>query len=503
VPVAARVAEWANGPLAGTDAFVLGDQAVTFRELAARAAAVAAGLRGVERQSRNWQPGDARLLAIGTGNHPSFAELFVGGTAGDGACAVLDPLWGREQAREVLTRLRPDLLVVADRPDLRDLADELGIGVLTESTYEKWLASADPDRWLTAGADDSTFLVGFTSGSTGLPKAFHRSRRSWRVSLAAGRSVWAMDEHQHTFAPGPLAHGLCLYALAECLEAGATWHGLPAFDRAEVVRRLASVDIRRLVVVPTMLAALCEATGDTFPGVRAVVSGGAKLPPELVPSIRRVLPNAHVAEYYGASELGFVTAQTSGTESDDVGVAYPGVTIEVRDSAGSPVPEGEPGELWVRSPLRCDGYLWGEGGFRTDGEWATVGDVGRLSPDGRLHLVGRGGMVVTGGLNVYLSEVEAALTRLPQIDEAVVGSVPDDYLGRVLVAVISGDGAAGLSLERLRELCRPFLARYKVPRRCYTVSVWPRTASGKIARGEIEEWIAHDPSRLVPLPDRR
>lgn len=364
MPVAARVAGWAS-QRAGATAFAVGETGISFRDLAVRSAAVAAGMRRLDRRERDWLPGGGRLLAIGTGNDPAFAELFTGGTAGEGACAVLDPSWGVEQARAVLARLLPDLLVITgDRPDLRELAEELAIPTRTiGSRYESWLAEqdADPARWLVDGPDEHPFLVGFTSGTTGMPKAFYRNRASWRTSLAQGRPVWRMDESQHTFAPGPLAHGLSLYALAECLDAGATWYGLREFDRTAMTRRLATGPVRRLVVAPTMLAALCavtEGTGQAFPGVRAVVSGAAKLPEELRQRVRRVLPNAEVAVYYGASELGFVTVRAAEPEPaapEDVGVPFPGVTLQLRDSAGNPVPDGEPGVVWLRSPLCCAG----------------------------------------------------------------------------------------------------------------------------------------------------
>jgi acyl-CoA synthetase (AMP-forming)/AMP-acid ligase II len=515
MPVARQVATWAHEPSAKRPAFVLAGHTLTYQELAIRSAAVASGLSDVPRRPREWLPGTARLLAIGIGNHPSFAELFVGSTAGHGACAVLDPSWGIEQARAVLRRLRPDLLVVCDdQPDLRQLAADLDILTLvagqpdSPGSWQQWMdehRGADPAEFLTSGTGTTPFLVGFTSGTTGLPKAFWRTRESWRISLARGRPVWGMDASNHTLAPGPLVHGLSLYALAECLDAGATFHGLSRFDRLAMVRRLSSADISRLVVAPTMLAALCAAvaeTRQTFPGVCAVISGGAKLDVEFVRAIHEVLPNARVSEYYGASELGFVTVRFSGAEAiapGDVGTPFPGVTIEVRDTAGRVLPDGQVGVVHVRSPLCCGGYLWGDGGFRSAGEWATVGDIGWRSADGHLHLVGRGGMVVTGGLNVYPAEVEQVLTALPQIDKAVVTSVPDGYLGHALVAVISGPATAELTHTRLFELCRPTLAKYKVPRRFYTISEWPLTASGKIARGRIDEWIADDDTRLTPL----
>ncbi|MFI1619511.1 AMP-binding protein [Streptomyces lydicus] len=520
MPLAQRVARTGTGPRREEPAFILDGHSLTHRQLAERAAAVAAGLRALRPPDRPWLPSGAPLLALGTGNHPAFAELFTGATAGDGVCAVLDPQWGTEQTRAVLERLRPDLLVLsAGQTALHDVAERLGIRTLlaggagAPGSYEEWLAAglgADPSEQLRAGDDSTPFLVGFTSGSTGLPQAFLRSRGSWRISLTEGRKVWGMDAGRHTLAPGPLAHGLSLYALAECLESGAAFHGLGRFDAAAVLRELERAPVRRLIVVPTMLRALCtaaagtpDAPGQRFAAVETVVSGGAKLPPQLLGPVATLLPKAQVREYYGASELGFVTVGSPGPEAadQDVGTPFPSVTLELRDTEGAPVPPGSPGVVHVRSPLVCDGYVWGEGSFRTDGGWATVGDTGRLTPDGHLHLLGRGGMVITGGLNVYPSEVENALIRLEQIDTALVTSVPDSYLGRALVAVVSGAGTQGLSQAAVRDLCAAALPRYQVPRRFYTLDSWPLTSSGKIARGRVEEWIAHDDARLVPLPD--
>ncbi|MCD9194741.1 AMP-binding protein [Streptomyces albireticuli] len=529
MPLAHRVARTAAGPDADLPAFVMDHEVLTHRELAGRAAAVAAGLRAaVPGRRRDWLADGARLLAVATGNDPCFAELLTGATAADGACAVLDPQWGPRQAEAVLDRLRPDLLVLpGGREELRGTAEALGIPVLATGGrpdgYEAWRdahAPAGPARLLTAGRETSTFLVGFTSGTTGVPKAFRRTRGSWRASLSLGRSLPGLGADRPTLAPGPLAHGLSLYALAECLAAGAAFHGLRAFGAAAFTELLAAGGVRRLVVAPTMLTALCAAAdGRAFPGVDTVVTGAAKLPPGLLPDLAKVLPNARVTEYYGASELGFITVRELGAVRDaagaagpdaaagpagglDVGVPFPGVELQVRDGrSGTVLPPGGTGTVHVRTPLRCDGYLWDDGdGYRVDGAWATVGDMGRLGADGRLHLVGRGEMVISGGLNIYPAEVEQALTALPQIEQAVVTGVPDGYLGRVLVAVVSGPGAAALTQARLLELCRPSLARYKVPRRVYTLDEWPLTSSGKIARGLVERWVADGDARLRPLP---
>jgi acyl-CoA synthetase (AMP-forming)/AMP-acid ligase II len=526
--VSSRVAEHARGRPDAL-AVAIGSERTTFGRLARRAAQIAAGLSALPRRTAPCCPGlpeDGRLLAVAVGNDPQFPELFVGGTAGAHACAVLDPKWAPAQAVSILPRLQPDLLVIGDgtasaQPALLSAAREHGIPVLTAAaeSYEPWLAQydgADPDRHLAPPREGETFLVGFTSGTTSLPKAFHRARASWRASLAAGRGVFALDPSTSMLAPGPLAHGLTLYALAEALDVGAPFHGLPTFDGRAAAAAIRGEGIRRLVVVPTMLAALCEAArsaGDIFPTVRSIVTAGAKLDARLAEETQAILPNARIVEYYGASELGFVTVtqrRPGDAPGDDVGHPFPGIEIAIRDADGRPAEDGRPGAVFVRSPLVSSGYLWGAedgSGFRTDGAgWATVGDIGWLDETGALHLAGREGeMVITGGLNVYPAEVEQVLRGLPGIEQAVVLGVPDDYLGRRLVAVLSGPGVAGLTQRQAAELCLPHLPRYKIPRQLFAVAAsgWPMTRSGKVARKEIAEWIADEHERrpsLVKLP---
>lgn len=109
-------------------------------------------------------------------------------------------------------------------------------------------------------------------------------------------------------------------------------------------------------------------------------------------------------------------------------------------------------------------------------------------------------MVVTGGHNVYPSEVEAVLRGLAGVDDALVWGVPDRYLGSILVAALSGPGVPELTQAEVLRRCSSRLPRHKVPRRIYAVTKWPLTRSGKISRTRIEEWIGHGDSRLVPLP---
>jgi len=463
-------------------------------------------------------PKDGRILATCLGNHVRFAELFVGATAAPNAIAVLDPQMPPARLSELLSQLLPDVLVLPDQTSpLFSPARALGIAVKCLTTasgqgcYGSWLASADPDAAPPVReADANPFLIGFTSGTTSLPKAFIRARRTWKFSFRGGRSVFKLDESRATMAPGSLAHGLALYALAESLDVGASFSTVRAFEAHAVAKAILDGGVRRLVVVPTMIVALSKAAGDighAFTSVEQIVTAGAKFQDHHLQMCRRHFPNADVIEYYGASELSFISV---GTVSEDVahsasasvGRPYPGVEISIRDDDGRKKPMGEIGTIYVRSPLISSGYLWGDdgNGFRLGPHGATVGDLGYLSADGSLAVVGRaGGMIVSNGHNIYVSEVETALKGAPGVTDAIALGIPDPYSGQRLVAVIASDAEGPLTKEAIFGSCRDRLPRHKLPRELYRIRSWPTTSSGKIARGQVEGLVENGSPDLEKL----
>lgn len=494
----------------------------TYRELATRAAGVARAVRDLPRKPRDGH-GDIQLpphlVAILTDNAPHLPELLVGSTAGDAACALLDPKWSAEQTIEVLRRLAPDLLITQrSRAAAVDAATALGIpAVVLDSdptdpvSYDSWLAAhydADPEKELTAGDDSSVFFVGFTSGTTSTPKAFAMARGCWRTSLALGAPYFDTDTATVSAAPGPLQHGVTLYALAEAFDAGTTFVGARRFEARGLMRAVRTQGVQRLSLVPSMLHALCRDADPDEPPLDTValcVSSGSRLEPDLVAKAARLLPRARFVDYYGASETGFISVlqHPRGGRAEGVGHPFPGVEIEVRDPQDRVCAAGVPGEIHVRSPYLSRGYLWAADETRLfrPGGWVTVGDQGHLDADGGLHLAGRKGrMVVTGGWNVYPDEVEAVLRALPGVDDAMVTGAPDAFLGTALVAVIAHRGPDGPpGYGDFIRACRTALPSYKVPVRVYTVPALPRTTSGKIARAEVDEWLAAGPGGDHPL----
>ncbi|WP_434620891.1 class I adenylate-forming enzyme family protein [Arthrobacter sp. A5] len=431
----------------------VGTERLSYAELAAQAAALV--------------PGTAGTTALCLANSLDLVARFAAAVAGERRCAVLDPRWPETQRSAV-----HQLMGTAGSTGGNDLAD---------------------------GPGDSGFLIGLTSGTSGTPKGFIRSRRSWQLSFERSTEYFRLTRQDATLAPGPLSASLNLYALSECLYAGAPFFTLPSFNLAGVFQAIREHSITRLVVVPAMLRMIAEranAAGTSASGITCIISAGAKLDAVTVAAARVWAPKAAIYEYFGASELGFVAAvllprdedNENGRDSysprgggragdsysdggrasysprdsysagdsysaDDgglpptaVGRAFPGVRLSIRDDAGKEQLAGSPGNIYVHSELVSGGYLWGDDGraFHRDGRWCTVHDQGFLDADGTLHYLGRrSDMMVTSGHNVYPQEVELALQSSPAVATVVVTGVPDGYRGHRIVAAVLGPGGAG------------------------------------------------------------
>jgi len=452
----------------------IGGEAVSFGALLDAARRVAAGVP----QGRD---GEGARIGLLLGNGAEFLALFLGTVLAGGVAVILDPKWSPPQRAAVLDSLPLDRLF--DDPD----------------AARAWIA-ARPAAALRPVPPDRPFLIGFTSGTTSRPKAFIRDQGSWAATLEAGWAEFGVAADDRILVPGPLVHGLGLYGAVEGLAAGASVHLLRKFDAAEAVDALARHRLTAVVAVPTMLVALLRAAeGRRFPDVRRIVSAGAKLSPGLRAELAAVFPRAAVYEYYGASELSFVSvaASTEACPPESVGRAVRGVEIALRRDNGTPAAPGETGTVWVRSAMLSRGYVGPTdgAGFRMENGWATVGDRGWLDGRGFLHLIGReGDMLISGGLNVYPAEIELALKAHPEVEEAHVFGRPDPFWGQEICAVLRGRGEVAPSLAELRAWCRGRLDAHKCPRRFHAVRELPLTTSGKLAGATLRAWIeAGDP----------
>ncbi len=436
------------------------------------------------------------IIAVALGNDLEFTPAWLAATANRHVCAVIDPQLPLEQLREVLARLSPDLLLVKkSQLALIELAGELTISALAVEDINSLPDQRHSQAVIDAVDAPTPFLINFTSGTTSTPKAFMRSRHSWRESFKNGYGIFDLANADSTLFPGPLFHGIGLYCLNEALDAGSVFYCMEKWDAAEALATLVQHRVQRLVVVPTMLSAfsrLPSAEVTPMAEVTHLLSAGAKLEMNHYRHARALFPNAAVQEYYGASELGFIAVSTLTDENLDdqlstVGLPFPEVSWSIRDEQGQELPPNAPGTIYLRSEQACSGYLWGDDGkaFATQPWGSTVRDIGYINQAGCLTVIGRSGdMVVSGGNNIYLSEVESALKSLPGMVEAVVIAVEDDYLGKKLIAFFESQT---LDTRQLPALCLNLLAKYKLPAQFCKISDWPLTPSGKIRRSVLEK----------------
>ena len=448
-----------------------------------------------------------RGVALHLPNGPAFALLFFATARAGREAQVLDPAWPASSLDATLVTLAPSLIVTTD-PRLakqpgtvllrdaampfREVADAIGAPV-------RFTAPPQPDARL-------PFYVGFTSGSTGQAKGYRRNHRSWFESFRADAAEFGIQASDAVLAPGTLTHSLFLYAMANGLHAGASVVFCRGFRPATLPRLIGEHGVTVLYGVPTHLRLIADAAlsagAAPMASVRWVLSSGAKWFADGKHDLKRLFPASRFAEFYGASELSFVTVARDDepVPENSVGRAFPGVSLTIRDRRGRRLPPGRTGRVFVESPLVFSGYaVGGEGDLYLAGAALSVGDMGTMDADGFLYLAGREKrMIVTSGKNLFPEEIERVLERHGAVAAAAVLGVPDAKRGERLVALVLFRGEARVQRASLIAHARRALPLYKVPRLYGAVAEWPRTPSGKSDFGALRGlWQAGNCERLL------
>ena len=378
--------------------------------------------------------------------------------------------------------------IARELPGIRLLA--IGRSDLAEDVNE--LAATFTARPLVApvvGEHDVTRL-GYSGGTTGKPKAIPSCQRSGFLTGLHMQAVWEWPEVPHILSCAPLTHaGGAMFMPA--LLRGGTFLVLPRFDPVQVMEMIEAHRINCMMLVPTMIYALLDhprfgefdlsSLETVFYGASAII------PARLKEAIERIGPV--FAQFYGQAEAPMVLTYMRKRDHDprdlnrlaSCGLPSPWVRLELHDSEGKPVPDGEPGEIVVQGPLLMDGYrdpeLTAEA-FR--GGWLHTGDVAVRDPDGFLRIVDRTkDMIISGGFNIYPRDIENVIAEHPAVAEVAVIGVPHDKWGEAVHAVIVLKPGASASEE---ELCAPVAARkgnYQAPKSVAFVAAIPQTPVGK------------------------
>ncbi len=333
----------------------------------------------------------------------------------------------------------------------------------------------------------SPFYIGFTSGSTGLPKGFRRHHRSWTESFRVCVDTFGPDAASGILSPGRSSHSLFLFGMLLGIWTGAGVVIQEQFSASRALDTLRQGRTPCLIAVPSQLILMIEWAARhaiaPMEATRLIMISGARWARHRTAELQALFPQARIIEFYGASETSFIAWMDADVNAPAqiVGQPFGNVQIDIRDAEAL----GSPGLIFVRSPMLFMDYMGTETDATAairDGDWLSVRDMGQMDEQGRLCLAGRQNrMITTQGKNLFPEELESVLTAHPGIAKASVQGVADALRGtKVVVVVQPAPAQAGeLHAAELSAWCRAKLEAYKTPKRYFVCNDWPLTASGK------------------------
>ncbi len=458
-------------------------------------------------------------VGIAMRNCPELLIVMMATVSAGGVAVMLNAWWTTEELEyaigisdlhlifadgDRLDRLKP---LKADR-QLTLISVRGGDGA-SDQSFTDLMAQSTSTGWPDVDIDtDDDFAIMFSSGTTSHPKGVVLTHRgainavfSWLMQFHMGPLV-NPPAPDAPAAPRPCAlivtplfhvtasHPLFLLSLP----AGAKIVVMVKWDAEEAVRLIRDEQVTRFLGVPTQCADLLAAAkrmGEALDTLDYMGSGGAKRPAAQVHELAEGFPTADIATGWGMTET---NALGIGLSGDDY-LAQPGLagrlhppvqSLRFLDDDGNDVPQGDIGEIAVKSPaiMRC--YLNKPDAtdeVLKDG-WLRTGDLGQIDADGLVTIVDRKkNIVIRGGENIACLDVEGALHRHPAVAEACAFAVPHDRLGEVVGAGVQTRDGAELTTEDLQAFLREHIAHFKIPDHIWIQDdPLPRGATDKLDR---------------------
>src|SRR5580700_42159 len=373
-------------------------------------------------------------------------------------------------------------------------------------SYEDLIAASRDSEPDVAVAPEDPWMLMYTSGTTGNPKGAIRNHLGGAMLSLITEIELGLHRNDGALLVMPMCHANSLYFFGAFAYCGATTtvYSRKSFDPEHCARILGEGVATFTFLVPThyaMMLALPRATRAqlNLDKVAKLMISSAPARPEAKRAIMEMFPNAGLFELYGSTETGWATMLHPHEQFDKLGSVgrecVGSAPIKLLDADGEEVPDGEIGELYASNPYIFDGYwkLPEKTREAFHGDYCTVGDMARRDTDGFIHLVDRkSNMIITGGENVYPSDVEAAISGHPSVQDVAVVGLPDDKWGERVHAVIVLREGASQDEPGLHEWCKTRVAGYKRPRSFSFMrdEEMPRTATGKNLHRKLKTMIA-------------
>ena len=343
-------------------------------------------------------------------------------------------------------------------------------------------------------AEDDLGLIIYTGGTTGRPKGVMHLQRQLALNLCSHVIEMGLQDDERLLLMSPLPHSAGFLLQAAFLR-GATVFLEHKFDPELTLQRIADDRVTYLFMVPTMIYRVLDAAeGRTLDlgSLRTILYGAAPITADRLRQGLDVFGPVFMQLYAQSEAPNFITRLRREDHTTDpagahhlasCGQAVAMAEVRVVDEDGAEVPVGEIGEVIAWTPYTMVGYNNRPDATEStlrDG-WLFTGDIGRLDDEGYLYLLDRkNDMVISGGMNVYTSEVEAAIADVDGVQQVAVVGVPHPDWGEAVIAfVVTADDPEAVT-ARVIDACRTDLAKYKVPKQVHIVDELPTTVFGKI-----------------------
>jgi len=477
-------------------AVIDGERTFTFTEISGRAMALAATLQDLD-------PAPQSRVAICAYNTVEHLLAWLAVMASGKTWVALNPRNGNDELNRIMEVVKPTIAVIDD--DCLDKFQALPMAVIHGKPADG--AAADGLRMAdlmaaNAGrepvrhdlAPDDLQAIKFTGGSSGVPKGVMQTYRVWNTCIASMIDSFGFDPDDRHLLAAPMTHGANTLIMPIMARGGAQVFMGPA-KPATILDAIECHGVTSFFIPPTVLYMMMAEPGlkdRNLSSLRHLIAGGAAMRPEAVREAMPLFNNA-LETCYGQTEAPQIAICMRAEDwCDDRNLASTGrptllTRVEVMDPDGQILAPGEQGEIVLMGDLVMKGYLdMPDKTAETiiDG-WLHTGDVGVIDERGFVFIKDRiRDVVITGGFNVFPSDVEAVLGQHPAVKECVVFGVADDKWGEAVHAAVELHDGDAVAEDAIIAFIKERLDSVKAPKRIHFTDALPRSPVGKVLRRE-------------------